>query len=203
VAIVTVDDLPHGPDDAEITAPLELAVLIGSSRKGRIGRVVADWFVQRAGERELKIDVIDLAELSLPLDLQPDDAVRDLAERVGAADAVVMVTPEYNHGYPAALKLAIDSLRSEWMAKPVGFVSYGGLSGGLRAVEQLRQVCAELHMVSLRDTVSFHQVHARFDATGRLRHPDPAAAAADRLLDGIAWWGWALRRARAARRYPS
>ena len=190
-------------DDVSIETPLVVAILIGSSRKGRIGRSVADWFVGQTMERNLKVDLIDLAELVLPLDLQPDARVRELSERIGAADAVVMVTPEYNHGYPATLKLAIDCLREEWAAKPVSFVSYGGLSGGLRAVEQLRQVCAELHMVSLRDVVSFHQVHARFDASGRLTRPEPSIAAAARLLDSLDWWGRALREARSRRPYPS
>lgn len=187
----------------DVELPLNLAVLVGSSRKGRVGGVVADWFATKAAESELKVDMIDLAETTLPLDLEVNAATRDFAARIAAADAVVMVTPEYNHGYPATLKLAIDSLRTEWAAKPVGFVSYGGLSGGLRAVEQLRLVCAELHMVSIRDGVSFHQVRAQFDAEGRLRESSRANASATRMLERLAWWGWALRAARASRPYAS
>ncbi len=188
---------------ADIHAPLNLVVLVGSARQGRMGRVVADWFVSRAAASDLKLDVIDLAEVDLPLDLTVDRRVQEFAGRVRAGDAFVMVTPEYNHGYPAALKLAIDSVRAEWAAKPVGFVSYGGQSGGLRAVEQLRQVCAELHMVGIRDTVSLHHVRHLFDDAGRLRHPDLPDAAAARLLDRIAWWGRALREAREAQPYPA
>ncbi len=70
---------------------------------------------------------------------------------------VVVVTPEYNHGYPASLKQAIDIPHAEWQRKAVGFVSYGGLAGGMRAVEQLRQVFAELHCTTVRETVSFHE----------------------------------------------
>jgi NAD(P)H-dependent FMN reductase len=195
------------PDEVtDIEPPLDVAVLIGSRRRGRVGGVVADWFLARAGEvdrAELKLDPIDLADLALPLDLQVDDQVREFAARVAAADAFVIVTPEYNHGYPASLKLALDSVRREWAAKPVGFVSYGGLSGGLRAVEQLRQVCAELHMVSLRDTLSFHQVNSAFDGAGRLRDPRAANAATDVLLARLVWWGRALRQARAARSYAA
>ncbi len=73
------------------------------------------------------------------------------------ADAFLVVTPEYNHGYPAALKELIDSVYEPWHAKPVAFVSYGGASGGIRAVEQLRQVFAELHAVTLRDGVQLCQ----------------------------------------------
>jgi len=162
---------------------------------------VARWFVEQAVERDLKIDLIDLREIPLSLGLEATDDVRAFAARIDVADAVVMITPEYNHGYPATLKLAIDSVREEWYAKPVGFVSYGGLSGGLRAIEQLRLVCAELHMVSLRDSVSLHNARGQFDQNGRLRQPDAANAAAARLLDRLIWWAAALREARAARPY--
>jgi NAD(P)H-dependent FMN reductase len=186
---------------AEPGSPLHVAVLIGSTRARRLGGPVARWFVERAMERDLKIDLIDLREIPLSLGFEATDEVRALAARIDLADAFVMITPEYNHGYPAALKLAIDSLREEWYAKPVGFVSYGGLSGGLRAVEQLRLVCAELHMVSMRDTVSLHDARAQFDQNGRLRQPDAANAAAARLLDRLIWWAVALRDARTARPY--
>ncbi len=89
-----------------------------------------------------------------------------LEEKIAEADAFIIVTPEYNHGYTAALKELIDSCYEPWHAKPVGFISYGGVSGGLRAVEQLRQVFAELHTVTIRDTVSFSNVWAQFDAAG-------------------------------------
>ena len=115
----------------------------------------------------------------------------------------MVVTPEYNHGYPASLKQAIDLAMQEWKAKPVAFVSYGGISGGLRAVEQLRQVFAELHAVTIRDTVSFAMAHGRFDSDGGLRDPDAAEAAVKVLLDELLWWGDALRAARAARPYAA
>ncbi|HEY6797960.1 MAG TPA: NAD(P)H-dependent oxidoreductase [Kineosporiaceae bacterium] len=185
----------------DVECPLTVAVVLGSSRPGRKGAAVADWFVAQASSRDMKIDVIDLAALRLRTDLTPTDDSRELAARVDAADAFVVVTPEYNHGYPAALKTALDALRREWAAKPVAFVSYGGLSGGLRAVEQLRAVVAELHMVSLRDTVSFHQVAGCFDATGTPRDRVAAETAAAVLLDRLTWWGSALRAARAGQPY--
>ena len=112
-----------------------------------------------------------------------------------------MVTPEYNHSFPGPLKHAIDSLGHQWQAKPVGFVSYGGLSGGLRAVEALRVVFAELHAVTIRETVSFHSAWARFHEHGAPRDPELVNAAAGALLDQLAWWACALRAARAARPY--
>jgi NAD(P)H-dependent FMN reductase len=115
----------------------------------------------------------------------------------------VVVTPEYNHGYPASLKQAIDLGGREWWAKPVAFVSYGGISGGLRAVEQLRQVFAELHAVTVRDTVSFHGAHGCFDDSGSPRDPSGRNAAAKTMLDQLAWWAYALRDARAVRPYAA
>ncbi len=94
-----------------------------------------------------------------------------LTRRLAQSDAFVIVTPEYDHGYPAALKFLIDSIYDPWQAKPVAFVSYGGISGGLRAVEQLRLVFAELHAVAIRDSVSFANVWAQFDADGELLEP--------------------------------
>src|SRR5918998_6886380 len=136
---------------------LQLAVIVGSTREGRFGDTVARWVAAQAGTRpELLVDVVDLAELDLPavLTFQPDPAVQEFAERVDRADAVVFVTPEYNHSFPASLKQAIDLLRTPWQRKPVAFLPYGGLSGGPRAVEQLRLVFAELYATTVRETVS-------------------------------------------------
>ena len=112
-----------------------------------------------------------------------------------------MVTPEYNHGYPGPLKTAIDSVSREWRAKPLGFVCYGGLSGGLRAVEQLRLVFAELHTVTIRETVSFHGARQRFNEHGVPREPDAVNAAAGALLEQLDWWARTLRRARITTPY--
>jgi NAD(P)H-dependent FMN reductase len=112
-----------------------------------------------------------------------------------------VVTPEYNHGYPGPLKTAIDSVSREWRAKPLGFVCYGGLSGGLRAVEQLRLVFAELHTVTIRETVSFHGARQRFNEHGVPREPDAVNAAAGALLEQLGWWARTLRRARITTPY--
>ena len=184
--------------------PLPVAVVIGSTRQGRLGPTVAAWFVRQVNQRrDMKVDVIDLAAAKLPttLPMEADAAIQAFTGRIAGTDAVVVVTPEYNHGYPASLKLAIDYPRTEWQAKPVAFVSYGGMAGGLRAVEQLRQVFAELHTVTIRDTVSFHTVYDKFDDHGELIDPDGHAAAAKVLLDQLAWWAEALREARSTRPY--
>jgi NAD(P)H-dependent FMN reductase len=165
--------------------PIRLAVVLGSVREGRFGPVVARWFADRARRRpELDVDVVDLLDSGLGT---------TFADRIAAADAVVVVTPEYNHSFPGPLKTAIDAAGGQWRDKPVGFVAYGGLSGGLRAVEQLRLVVAELHAVGVRDTVSFHGAAAAFDGEGRPRD-DVADVAATALLDALLRWARMLRR---------
>jgi NAD(P)H-dependent FMN reductase len=186
--------------------PLAVAVLIGSTREGRFGPTVARWFVGLARERgDMRLDTIDLADLDLPAvhPSRPTDAMRRYSERIDRADAFVIITPEYNHGYPAALKHAIDLAHREWRAKPVAFVSYGGIAGGLRSVEQLRQVFAELHATTVRDTVSFHGAQAVFDADGEPIDAAGCNAAAKTMLDQLAWWATALRTARTTHPYAA
>lgn len=186
--------------------PLHVAVITGSTREGRFGPTVSSWFLQQTTCRDdLTVDAIDLGEARLPdaLSHEPTPEVAAVSPRLAAADAFVVVTPEYNHSFPASLKSAIDWHYAEWLAKPVGFVAYGGIAGGLRAVEQLRQVFAELHAVTLRDTVSFHAAGELFDETGGLREPDKPAAAAKVMLDRLVWWGHALRDARTGWPYAA
>ncbi|WP_069811753.1 NADPH-dependent FMN reductase [Streptomyces sp. TP-A0874] len=187
--------------------PLRVSVIIGSSREGRFGPTVATWFIDHARQREnLALDVIDLVEA--PLALAPGAAspgsrreAEELSERLRTADAFVVVTPEYNHSFPASLKSVIDAHSTEWRAKPVGFVSYGGLGGGLRAVEQLRLVFAELHAVTVRDSVSFHTAWERFDGEGSLIEATMYEGSAKGMLDQLTWWATALREAKAVRPY--
>lgn len=180
---------------------VKLAVIVGSTREGRFAPVVANWFVARTEARDdVEVDVLDLHEIQ-PYSLQGGPETDAFAKRVHEADGFIVITPEYNHSFPAPLKHAIDLLRAEWQAKPVGFVSYGGISGGLRAVEQLRLVFAELHATTVRETVSFPMPWALFDEEGRLREPAEPDRAADVLLNQLTWWAVALREARAVRPY--
>ncbi len=186
--------------------PIRLAVIVASTREGRFGPTVAAWFVEHASQRgDLEIDVVDLADFDVPSRYGPtgDPAMAPFRERIGFADAFVVVTPEYNHGYPAVLKQAIDFVRAEWQAKPVGFVSYGGISGGLRAVEQLRLVFAELHAVTIRDGVSLHFGWNLFDDAGAMHEPESPVLAAKTMLEELTWFARALRTARAEHPYGS
>ncbi|GAA1253391.1 NAD(P)H-dependent oxidoreductase [Pseudonocardia aurantiaca] len=189
---------------------LRLAVIIGSTREGRFGPTVASWFAAKARRRPgLSIDLIDLAEAALPSTLtESDDAlpppVRALAPRLAAADAFALVTPEYNRSFPAPLKTAIDWYDAEWRAKPVAVVAYGRESGGLHAVEQLRQVFTELHAVALRDALILPRYWELFAADGTW--PKASAecnSAVTTTLDRLTWWARALRNARSERPYPT
>ncbi|HUH63751.1 MAG TPA: NAD(P)H-dependent oxidoreductase [Terracidiphilus sp.] len=183
---------------------IKVALIYGSARKGRFCDTVARWVAEQIARHEgFALEVIDPAVDSVQAPPE-DDSLRgapSLWERVAQADAFVVVTPEYNHGYPAPLKSLIDSVGAEWHAKPVAFVSYGGVSGGLRAVEQLRLVFAELHTVTIRDAVSFAGAWEQFDESGALLHPERHQRAMAAMLARLRWWATALRAARNAEPY--
>jgi NAD(P)H-dependent FMN reductase len=153
---------------------------------------------QIAATGQFLVEIVDPSALS---DGMESRVWQSLQQALGRADAFVVVTPEYNHGYPAPLKALIDSVKGEWQAKPVAFVSYGGVSGGLRAVEQLRLVFAELHAVTIRDSVSFQAAWEQFDESGVLRNPERARRSMDALLARLKWWAIALRNARSIAPY--
>jgi NAD(P)H-dependent FMN reductase len=150
-------------------------------------------------------DVIDLAETALPdiLGGQRESAVEAISARLAAADGFVIITPEYNHSFPAPLKTAIDWHSKEWHAKPVAFVSYGGSAGGLRAVEQLRQVFAELNAVTVRNSVSFVGVWGQFDEAGRPRESERCEKSASAMLNQLAWWAQSLKEGRHKHPFPA
>jgi NAD(P)H-dependent FMN reductase len=183
---------------------VKVALIYGSTRKGRFCDTVARWAAsQISGDSRFSLKIVD------PAASQDDEGVTGLPGEETAsaqsviewADAVVVVTPEYNHGYPAPLKALIDSIGQQWHAKPVAFVSYGGVSGGLRAVEQLRQVFAELHAVTVRDVVSFAGAWEQFDAGGMPLTPERRQKSMRNMLGYLHWWAVALRDARGAQPY--
>jgi NAD(P)H-dependent FMN reductase len=192
--------------DEPYTGEIKVGLIYGSVREGRLCDRVAEWAAKRisAGGPFL-IDPIDPRQIMLacwPEPMGPQE-LAGLRSRIARADAFVVVTPEYNHGYPAALKLVIDSASREWQAKPVAFVSYGGVSGGLRAVEQLRQVFAELHAVSIRDSVSFSNAWSRFDAGGELINSPEPERAMTAMLASLRWWATVLKQARETTPYET
>ena len=177
--------------------PIRVGIIIGSTRQGRFAPVVARWTASQLARRtDMSAEVIDLAD-------HESNGHGGLSARLAVADAFIVVTPEYNHSFPAPLKHAIDAHSAEWHAKPVAFVSYGGISGGLRAVEQLRQVFAELHSMTVRNSVSFHQAWSEFDENGTPKNAARADRAATSMLDHLAWWAHALREAREKTPYAA
>lgn len=155
-------------------------------------------FVEGAVRVHLELSLVDPAVMFR----QPGEAQELAAQRHQSlqqllrADAFLIVTPEYNHGYPAALKQFIDEVPASWEARPVGFVSYGGVSGGLRAVEQLRQVLAELHAMTVRSSVCFTNAWEQFDEQGQLSEPRHANSALAHTLVQLNWWAQTLRAGR-------
>jgi NAD(P)H-dependent FMN reductase len=187
----------------DVTRPL-IQIVVGSTRRGRASEAVANWLAEIARIRgDLTAQVVDLAVLDLPwltsstppANDRREDGAQEWADTVAAADGFVFVTAEYNHGYAAPLKNALDLLFSEWARKPAAFLSYGGSGGGIRAVEQLRQVVIELEMVPIRRHVAIPRIFGALDEERRL--VDAPVAETQLMLDDLVWWAVALADARA------
>lgn len=185
----------------ETTAP-DIAVIVASVRGERMGRVLADWAGTRVAAHLSPPVMIDLAECDLPDDelLQPGGGrPTGITDRIERADGYVIVTPEYNHSYPAGLKRAIDWHYREWMFKPATVLSYG-VQGGLLATEHLRGVFAELHVVVTRRAVGVSTPWYDLGADG-YAPPEGVAKAFDMALGELGWWAETLRAARRERPY--
>lgn len=183
---------------------LKAAVIIASTRDGRFGPTVAEWFA-RSAKRRFDVDLIDLAVADLPAVLTDDipEPVAALAPRLHAADAFVIVTPEYNHSFPAPVKTAIDWYYDEWAGKPVTFVAYGRESGGRHATAQLREIFAELNAVAIRNSVHLPCYWEQFAADGHWpKHTSELDESVRLLLDQLSWWANALHTARATNPFP-
>lgn len=183
-------------------------IIIGSTRPGRKGDKVGHWFYNLAKQRtDLHFELIDLADWTIPHyneSLPPkmlaaqytDKYGKQWGEKISQADAYVFVTPEYNHGYPAALKDALDYPFFEWNKKPAAFVSYSAAIGaGIRAVEQLRLVAVELQMVPIQPAVHIPRVHNVLTEQGTIEDTFYIEGAHD-VLDELAWWTKLLKPAR-------
>ncbi|WP_205739769.1 NADPH-dependent FMN reductase [Georgenia sp. SYP-B2076] len=184
-----------------------LLVVVASTRPGRVGIHVGEWFRERAeAHGQFDVRFVDLAELALPFMDEPHHPklrryehqhTKDWSALVAGAHAFVFVTPEYNHGYNAVLKNALDFLHQEWQDKPVGLVSYGGIAAGTRATQQLKPV-----LDALRMAVAVEAVNIPFVATlmqdGAFRPTDIVDASAAAMLDELARLEFLLRPAHEA-----
>lgn len=186
---------------------LKIFVILGSVRQNRFGEQPAQWVMDELKKyHEIEAELIDLKTLSLPMFDEPvspsmnqgkyahQEAVA-WAKKVAEADGFIIVTPEYNHGYPSGLKNAIDYVYAEWNNKPVAFVSYGGISGGTRAVQQLRQVAVELQMTPIRAGVHMPMYWSNLDEKGKMK-PELYQSQVDTMIPQLIWWANALKAAR-------
>ncbi|HEX8762173.1 MAG TPA: NAD(P)H-dependent oxidoreductase [Candidatus Saccharimonadales bacterium] len=174
-----------------------IKIIIGSTRPGRFGNQPAEWIKTLGDERaEHSFEIIDLAEVNLPLLDEPqpalsgnyaNDHTKSWSKTISEADGFIFVTPEYNHAAPAALKNAIDYLAAEWRHKPAAFVSYG-VEGGVRAVENLRVVAGNLSMYSLYETVTLVNYWAQLDQDGMFVPSPDQITKAHKLLDAVTFW---------------
>jgi NAD(P)H-dependent FMN reductase len=183
-------------------------IVIASTRPGRVGLPIGEWIRERAETHgAFDVDVADLAEIALPFMDEPSHPrlgryehqhTKDWSARVAAADAFVFVTPEYNYGFTAPLKNAIDFLHNEWKHKPVGLVSYGGVAAGTRAAQMIKQVVTTLSMVPLFEAVSIPFVAQFLDDEQILRPNDTMQEASLAMLDALVRTEAALRPLRVA-----
>jgi NAD(P)H-dependent FMN reductase len=184
---------------------LRIKVITGSTRANRFSEKPAQWIVELARQRaDLDVELLDLRDYPLPFFEEPfppgfakdnydNPIVVKWREKIREADGFIICTPEYNHGYPAVLKNALDYVYFVWGRKAVAFVSWGG-TGGTRGVEQLRLVAVELDMVPIRWAVHIPNPWLIQDVSGIATDQNNQAAGA--LLDHLTWWASALKTAR-------
>jgi NAD(P)H-dependent FMN reductase len=197
----------HEQEIATVAKPV-LRIIIGSTRPGRVGPTVADWIERRAQEHGgFDVQVSDLAEVGLPLLDEPNHPrmqqyvhqhTKNWSALVAGSDAFIFVTPEYNYGFNAALKNAIDYLHNEWTNKAAGIVSYGGVSAGTRATQMLKQVLSSLRIMVVTDAVNIPFVRNLIDEDGRFKPNEVVDASATAMLDELLRWTEALRPLRSA-----
>ena len=178
-----------------------LKIISASTRPGRKGILVASWVYELAlKSRDFNVELLDLAEINLPFLDEPEHPrlkkyVHEHTKRwsrvIDEADCLIFVTPEYNFGYPASLKNALDFLFQEWNYKPVGFVSYGGLSGGTRSVQQLKQVVTAQKMMPVAESVNI-PFFTKYIHEDKFTGDENLETAVDTMLAELLKWTVAL-----------
>ena len=179
----------------EQTKPI-LRVIVASTRPSRVGGAVGTWIADRAtADGRFDVRVSDLLEMNLPLMDEPNhpnlqqytkEYTKTWSAEVAGSDAFILVMPEYNHSYTAPLKNALDYLSKEWGYKPVGLVSYGGISGGLRAVQAIKPVLTALRMTPLNEAVVIQGVGKMIDDDASFQPAEHVEHSVQPMLDEIA-----------------
>lgn len=175
--------------------PLSIPVILGTTRKGRMSAHAARFMVGQMERRDgIKTELIDVSSLPMPVD-DAGDGIKDpiFSEKMALADALVIVTPEYNHSFPGLLKHILDSCLKEYIHKAAGIVGVSaGPFGGVRAIQDLIPVIRELGLVNIFWDVNFGNVSKVFDESGNLL--DQAfIARADKFLNELVWMAKTLR----------
>ncbi len=181
----------------------KLKVIIGSTRPSRKGPIVADWFLKIAKQHsDFEVELLDLKEINLPFldELEHPRAqkyanahTKKWSTTIDSADAFVIVTPEYNFGYPAPLKNALDYLSVEWADKPMSFVSYGGVSAGTRAVQELKSLVTTLGMMPLPQAVNIPFFTKFINKNNVFEANEPLNKSANVMLNKLQAWAKALK----------
>lgn len=184
-----------------------IKIILGSNRPSRFGEQPGKWLLELSKSVEgATFELVDLAEVDLPfLDERnsalygpyENDHTKAWSKVIGEADGFVFVTPEYNHGYSAVLKNAIDYLYHEWSHKPVAFLSYGAAAGGARAVEQLRAVAGHLSMYDITEHVIMPEYYTNLDESGKYKFAERHENAARTMLNSLVFWADKMAPARA------
>lgn len=184
----------------------KLKILTSTNRSGAKGKIIANWICQYAKQNsDFEVELLDLAKIDLPFMNEPNHPVlkqyefehtKKWSATIEEADCFIIVLSEYNYGYPAPIKNAIDYLHSEWKYKPVGFVSYGGISGGLRAVQMLKQVLTTLSMMPLVQQVSLPFFAKQIDENGIFHPNDSIIRSTNALLAELEKWSFAMKEMR-------
>ena len=180
-----------------------IKVIVGSTRTNRFGEQPASWVMELTKEYpEHTFELVDLKDINLPFLDEPNPPLagdythphtKDWAQIIEPADGFIIVTPEYNHGVPAALKNALDFLAKEWFYKPVSFVSYGATGGGIRAVEHLRASAIWLRMIPLSDELALTNYWGQLDENGKYQPTEGQIADAKRLIQNSIFWATELK----------
>jgi NAD(P)H-dependent FMN reductase len=177
--------------------PLGVVLVIASTRAEQFADVLVPWLVPLLRKRAwLDLTIADLAKTDLTFEVVPGGTASDVSEVLAAADAFVVLTPEYNHAYPGQLKHFIDPHYADWDRKPVTFVSYGAGSGGIRAVEQLRGVFSDLRATTVRNIVTLNSLWTWIQSDRGFVPPPGTDDAVDATLTELRWWGDTLRAGR-------
>ena len=181
----------------------KLLIIIASTRPGRVGLPIGEWIHHFATEHAgFAVEVADLAKIALPFMDEPNHPrlhqytkqhTKDWSATVESADAFIFVTPEYNYGVIAPLKNAIDYLHAEWQHKPVGFVSYGGIAAGTRAVQMTKQIVTTLKMVPLFEAVNIAFVQQFINEEQQFQPNEIMEKATTLMLDELVRWEKTLR----------